>query len=427
MSNSAPWFPMSTVRLLGFATGKCLKLGVSFTRDYDEESAQSSNRILVLFVSIGIFLLVWGIFLQIARMFHFSLSQLGLVATPVALAIALLYLIRTFRDINPTFLLGWMFREEGWLLIISLGFGVVRFFMLLHGSDALVYLSGAAHHLANPDSPLRFDMPGHYMSESQPLVGYWMSSTLEYFWAYASLISSVPLPVLYFRLMPAIAIVLAIWSIYCLLVVFGASRRSGLFLTLATLCLLLFNFSGGSFGEWTLLRSFTPRGFFNAFILNIMLCLVLKSNIDTDKAKICLQALLFSAGFALTSQSIPYLMLAAAGILFITSVVTNQIQRQGRQNIFQFLLFISFAIPPIAVIFAPHFIGTADLYGFVLSVLNEMEIIDRWSSFNRIWNTVFSEFYFGHLAVYMMLLGLNFYICYRYRDWRCVFFLILKP
>lgn len=388
----------------------------------DDSTARTCNRILDIFVSIGIFLLVWGLFLQIARMFQISFSQLGLVATSVALAITVFYLIRKFRDVDRSSLLRFIFREEGWLLIITLGIGIVRFFMLFYGSDALIYLSGPAYHLANPDIPLRFDTPGHYMSEFQPLVGYWIPCTVEYFLAYVSLISTVPLAVLCFRLMPAIAIVLAIWSIYCLLLTFGASRRSGFFFTIATSGLLMFS----SFVTWWALIDPVARAFFTAFILNIMLCFVLKIQMDTDKAKVCWQALLFSAGFALTSQTGSYLIIAAAGIFLIASLVTNQIQKRRRQYVFDVFLFISLAAPAIVVIVVTYFMGTIDLYEFVLFVFSEQGISDPFSSFQATWNVLFNKFHFGHLVTYISFLGLNIFICCKYRDWRSIFFLIFS-
>lgn len=384
---------------------------------------QARDRILDIFVSVGVFLLVWGIILQLARVLHLNLSQLGLAATPTASALALLYLVRRFRCVDGSRLSGWFRKEEGWLLAISLVAGIVRFFILRPSSDSLQYLIGAAHHLAYPDLSLRFDMPGHYMTESQPLIGYWIPSTLEYFWAYVSLVSSIPLPTLYFRLMPAIAIVLAIFSIYCLFLSLGASRKSGFLLTLFSFCLLLLNFHDASFGEWAILRTITPRALFNAFVLNILICFVLTMYSNTNRKNILWKSLLFVSGLSLTSQTIPYLIIAAAGILLIASSVTNRLQKKD-QLLFDSLLFMSFSIPAILVIAVPYIMGTPDLYQFVYLIFAELGISDPLSSFNAMWARVFSRFNWGHLAAYLGLLGLHIYLFLKYRNWINTFLLI---
>lgn len=339
--------------------------------------------ILNIFLYVALFLLCWGLTLQLGRVNGWTLPLTGHVATFTSIAVLLIHLTAFNTNFSVKDIFSSQDLKKAFLLACAVA--VYRFFHFTDSSDSMQYLIGAAHHAKHFDLPLGFNMPGHV--ETDKLNLYYLSQVIEYFVGYLSIFTQLNIVTLYFHLIPAIASFLGILSIYLLFSVVSSTEKHTFLFTLLTACILFLNFGDGFFGEWAIRRTETTRSFFNAFILNLFLCLAILQ-IRFDNINLTNKAFIFSAGFCFTSQTIPFLIFLTVLILWTASFLQNTLRERIIQLKYK-SLFLAISIPAILIILVSQYLTDADLYKYQLEGWKIRSLANNYASYHAHWTKVF--------------------------------------
>ncbi|XAT60500.1 hypothetical protein GN278_06510 [Rhodobacteraceae bacterium Araon29] len=357
---------------------------------------------LSFFTGVALFLLSWGLTLQVGRFVGWNLVFTGNVASIFSFGAISIYFLRFYRfPRNTRFGKSLLAVFPKPILLLALALAGFRFFHFSESSDALQYLIGAAHHSGNFASKLGFDMPGHVGSNILNL--YHISQVLEYLAGYLSYLTSYHIVTVYFHFFPAVIVFLAVLSLCTLFSTIGCSQRAATLYTVVVVCLLLFNFGDGYFGEWAIRRTETPRACFNAFILNIILSLVFFEYCFKKQLSIK-KLLILSSGFCMTSQTLPFLLFAATILIWTAVVLQNSIM-SGALKFGNVKLFVPVLFPAFMLILISHYFNQGDIYEYQLEGWEIRELPNYMDNFGAHLSKVYGE---NRFLLYILGTGIFF-------------------
>jgi hypothetical protein len=248
--------------------------------------------------------------------------------------------------------------------VLALGFGLVRALDVPWGGDSLDYLAGPSWVARYPSEPLGFSPTPILDLGYEGVFGYWLPYTWEYLLAAWSRLTGIELPVLGYRVIPALACALALVLYVALLQAFGA--RGWWAPALAASLLAAGYLDGGANQAWGIMafnRTYENKGLL--FTLGLPATLLLTLVAARTPAPLNVGRLfLLSGAFTFVSANALYLIPAAGLALLAASRVGDRgLPRPPLAAMIPVV--IALVALPAAMVVAIALVGGPSVYDFV--------------------------------------------------------------